>query len=93
MTSIVADNNDPNAILVGVVNDREWGGVFSSRDGGAHWTQKSTGLGGRDVFALQQAASGQLVAGTNRGIFIQDKDSASWRPINSVVTKRSPCVR
>ena len=55
VTSILADKNDPNAILVGVVNDREWGGVFSSRDGGAHWTQKSTGLGGRDVFALQQA--------------------------------------
>jgi photosystem II stability/assembly factor-like uncharacterized protein len=88
VTSIVADNNDPNAIMVGVVNDREWGGVFSSRDGGAHWTQKSTGLGGRDVFALQQAASGQLVAGTNRGIFIQDKDSASWRPINTVVNEK-----
>ena len=88
VTSIVADHNDPNAILVGVVNDREWGGVFSSRDGGAHWVQKSSGLGGRDVFALQQAVGGQLVAGTNRGIFLLDKESSPWRPINAMVSER-----
>ena len=62
VSSILADQNDPNAILVGVVNDREWGGVFSTRDGGQSWQQKSAGLGGRDVFALQQAANG----GTDR---------------------------
>ena len=88
VTSILADKNDPNAILVGVVNDREWGGVFSSRDDGAHWAQKSTGLGGRDVFALQQAPGGQLVAGTNRGIFIQDKETSPWRPINALVVEK-----
>jgi photosystem II stability/assembly factor-like uncharacterized protein len=88
VTSIVADRNDPSTILVGVVNDREWGGVFSSRDGGSHWTQRSTGLGGRDVFALQQSSGGQLVAGTNRGIFIQDKDASLWRPINAVVAEK-----
>jgi photosystem II stability/assembly factor-like uncharacterized protein len=88
VTSILADKNDPNAILVGVVNDREWGGVFSSRDAGAHWAQRSTGLGGRDVFALQQATGGQLVAGTNRGIFVQDKEASAWRPINAVVNEK-----
>ncbi|HEX4486964.1 MAG TPA: transcriptional regulator [Terriglobales bacterium] len=88
VTSILADKSDPNAILVGVVNDREWGGVFSSRDAGAHWTQRSTGLGGRDVFALQQGQGGQLVAGTNRGIFVQDKEAAAWRPINAIVNEK-----
>ncbi len=51
VSSILADKNDPNSMLVGVVNDREWGGVFSTRDGGQSWQQKSAGLGGRDVFA------------------------------------------
>jgi photosystem II stability/assembly factor-like uncharacterized protein len=88
VTSIVADKTDPSTILVGVVNDREWGGVFSSRDGGGHWSQRSTGLGGRDVFALQQASGGQLIAGTNRGIFIQDKEASAWRPINAVVNEK-----
>ena len=90
VSSIVADQNDPNAILVGVVNDREWGGVFSTRDGGQSWQQKSAGLGGRDVFALQQTANGALIAGTNKGMFLLDHNSTQWRPINTIVTEKTP---
>src|SRR5262249_39709127 len=61
VTSILADKHDPNTILVGVVNDKEWGGVFVSHDGGREWMQKSAGLGGRDVFALKQASNGALI--------------------------------
>ena len=43
-------------MYVGVVNDREFGGVFYSHDGGQHWLQKSAGLGGKDVFTLKQAS-------------------------------------
>jgi len=71
------------------VNDREWGGVFATRDGGQHWLQKSTGLGGRDVFALQQTANGALVAGTNRGIFMLDRNGSQWRPINNIVNEKA----
>jgi photosystem II stability/assembly factor-like uncharacterized protein len=88
VSSILADQNDPNAILVGVVNDREWGGVFSTRDGGQSWQQKSAGLGGRDVFALQQAANGALIAGTNKGMFLLDRNATQWRPINSIVNEK-----
>ena len=56
VTAILADEGDPNTLFVGVVNDREFGGVFVSHDGGQHWPQKSAGLDGRDVFTLQQAA-------------------------------------
>ena len=59
-------------MYVGVVNDREWGGVFYSRDGGRNWLQKSSGLQGRDVFSLKQSSNGSLVAGTNRGMFMLD---------------------
>ena len=88
VTAILADKNDPNSILVGVVNDREWGGVFSSKDGGQHWTQKSSGLGGRDVFALEQTSSGALLAGTNRGVFMLDRNASEWKPINAVVNQK-----
>ena len=88
VTSILADKNDPNTVFVGVLNDREWGGVFASQDGGQHWSQKSEGLGGRDVFTLQQASSGALVAGTNRGIFLLEPNSGAWHPINNVVNEK-----
>ena len=88
VSSILADKNDPDNILVGVVNDREWGGVFSTRDGGQHWLQKSSGLGGRDVFALEQTANGTLVAGTNRGIFMLEHNASQWRPINNIVNEK-----
>lgn len=89
VSSILPDKNDPNNILVGVVNDREFGGVFSTRDGGQSWQQKSAGLGGRDVFALQQASNGELIAGTNKGIFLLDRNASQWRPINTIVTEKA----
>jgi photosystem II stability/assembly factor-like uncharacterized protein len=88
VTSIVADNHDPSTIFVGVLNDREWGGVFVSHDAGLHWSQKSEGLGGRDVFSLQQAGNGALIAGTNSGIFLLEHDANVWRPINNVVNEK-----
>src|SRR6202140_5768226 len=63
VSSILADQHDSSTIMVGVVNDREFGGVFSTRDAGQSWQQKRAGLGGRDVFALQQIPNG-LIAGT-----------------------------
>jgi photosystem II stability/assembly factor-like uncharacterized protein len=90
VSAILADKNDPSAMLVGVVNDREFGGVFSTRDGGQSWQQKSAGLGGRDVFALQEASNGALIAGTNKGMFLLDHNASVWRPINNIVTEKTP---
>ncbi len=89
VSSIVVDRKDPGTIVVGVVNDREWGGVFASHDGGLHWQQQSAGLDGRDVFALEQAPNGQLVAGTNRGIFVLDHNASAWRPANTIVNEKT----
>ena len=89
VTSLLPDKNDPNTVFVGVLNDREWGGVFVSHDGGRHWLQKSEGLGGRDVFALQQAGNGTLVAGTNRGIFLLERGASMWRPANVLVNEKT----
>jgi len=89
VSALVADNKDADTFYVGVVNDREYGGVFFTRDAGQHWLQKSAGLGGRDVFALKQAASGTILAGTNRGVFAFDRNGSEWRPLNVVVTETS----
>jgi len=70
-----------NTLFVGLVNDREYGGVFYSNDNGQHWMQKAAGLGGRDVFALKQTPDGTLVAGTNRGIFSLDRNGTQWHPM------------
>jgi photosystem II stability/assembly factor-like uncharacterized protein len=89
VSAIQADNKDADTLYVGVVNDREYGGVFYSHDAGQHWLQRSAGLGGRDVFALKQAANGMIVAGTNRGIFGLDRNASEWHPMNSVVIERT----
>jgi len=89
VTAIVADEKDPNTVYVGVVNDREFGGVFYSHDGGQHWLQKSAGLGGKDVFSLKQANNGALVAGTNNGVYVLEHNATEWRPINNVIEEKT----
>jgi photosystem II stability/assembly factor-like uncharacterized protein len=69
VTSFAADPHHPAVVYVGVVNDKETGGVFRSRTGGVSWSQDSDGLGGRDVFSLGTTPDGVLLAGTNHGIF------------------------
>lgn len=88
VTAILADNKSSDTMYVGVVNDREMGGVFASHDGGQHWSQKSSGLDGRDVFTLKQTAAGELVAGTNRGMFILAHNATVWSPINDIVEEK-----
>jgi photosystem II stability/assembly factor-like uncharacterized protein len=89
VSSVVSSNTDADTIYVGVVNDREMGGVFVSHDAGKHWTQKSMGLDGRDVFSLKETANGELVAGTNRGMFMLARNASTWSPINTVVEEKS----
>jgi photosystem II stability/assembly factor-like uncharacterized protein len=73
VTAYAADPRNPALVYVGVVNDKETGGVFQSNDGGVHWQQQSAGLGGRDVFSLASTSNRTLLAGTTHGIFrLQD---------------------
>ncbi len=69
VTSFAVDARHPAVVYVGVVNDKETGGVFQSRTGGVSWKQDSDGLGGRDVFSLATTPDDVLLAGTNHGIF------------------------
>jgi photosystem II stability/assembly factor-like uncharacterized protein len=89
VSAILADAKEPNTLYIGVVNDREFGGVFFSHDGGQSWHQKSSGLDGRDVFTLKQASNGTLIAGTNRGVFELVAGGTAWHPINDIVTAKT----
>lgn len=82
VTSYVADSQSPSTIYISVLNDKDWGGVFESRDGSLSWVQQSGGLGGRDVLSLGQASDGTLIAGTGHGIY-RWKDS-TWVRVDDV---------
>lgn len=102
VTSLLLDRNDINILYAGLINDKEFGGVFVSHDLGQHWQQMSAGLDGRDVFSLRQTESGTLIAGTNRGVFEWKSNAYRWEPINTVLdekevrvaaaTKRHPAI-
>jgi photosystem II stability/assembly factor-like uncharacterized protein len=77
---IVVDNKDPNRIYVGVVNDKDLGGVFVSDDGGSNWRQTNGGLDERDVLSLQQSDDGTILAGTNHGVFYLTSARGEWQP-------------
>jgi photosystem II stability/assembly factor-like uncharacterized protein len=88
VATVIADRKDGNTLYAGMVNDKDFGGVFVSRDAGASWMQVSDGLAGRDVFSLSQASSGAVLAGTNTGLFVLDPASRVWRAANTVVREK-----
>ncbi len=86
IAGLVVDRNDPQRLYAGVVNDKRFGGVFRSEDGGAHWQQIADGLDGRDVFSLAQTNDGSIVAGTNHGIFVLGNGSNTPAPETQVAS-------
>lgn len=87
--SAVVASPSGEAVYAGVLNDKEFGGVFASHDAGAHWQQMNTGLSGEDIFALALVQSGELLAGTNRGVYIYDPSGARWKPSKVVLTEKT----
>ncbi|MGA7255918.1 MAG: transcriptional regulator [Terracidiphilus sp.] len=80
--ALIVDRQDPMRVYAGVVNDKQYGGVFVSADGGTQWKHLAEGLDGRDVFVLAQSPDGDLLAGTNSGIFtLRD---GLWQPGNTI---------
>lgn len=88
VSSLISDRNDSATLYAGVVNDKDFGGVFVSRDGGEQWRQMSQGLGGRDVFVLRQAGNGALLAGTNRGLWMFASGGHKWEPLTTLVREQ-----
>jgi photosystem II stability/assembly factor-like uncharacterized protein len=88
--ALLVDRDNPQRVFAGVVNDKTFGGVFVSDDGGTEWHHLAEGLEGRDVFALAQSPEGVIAAGTNRGIFVFDPGSSQWQPRNEVDNMPNP---
>ena len=76
ITSFVVDQERSGTMYAGVVNDKTFGGVFASLDGGLSWKQQSDGLNGSDVFSMGQASDGSLLAGTGHGVYRYD--GSNW---------------
>ena len=81
---VVVDNKDPNRIFVGVVNDKQFGGLFVSNDTGATWKQSNLGMNDRDILSLQQGPEGVVFAGTNHGIFYLVSVGGEWKPAKMI---------
>ena len=107
VAALAVDPEDPSTLYAGLINDKQYGGVFVSHDRGAHWQQMNAGLDGRDVFALRKTGT-RLLAGTSSGVFEWSSASASspsqshiksaegpvrWRPIDHIVNERLVGVR
>jgi photosystem II stability/assembly factor-like uncharacterized protein len=89
--ALLVDRTDPQRLFAGVVNDKNFGGVFLSTNGGKDWAQTGSGLDGRDVYVLSQTKDGDLVVGTNAGIFLlgpaTDPDAKTktvWQSRNTI---------
>jgi len=84
--ALLVDRGNPQKLYSGVVNDKSYGGAFTSNDGGTHWEQIGAGLDGRDIFALAESPDGSILAGTNHGIFaLETGDSGLfWTPRNKI---------
>jgi len=80
--AVLVDRHDPSVLYAGVVNDKEYGGLFVSRNAGEEWVQMNDGLAAHDIFSLRQTQQGTLLAGTNRGLFARGPMDKAWNAIN-----------
>lgn len=84
VASVLVDRDDISTVYAGLLNDKEFGGVFVTHDSGQTWYQISDGLEGRDVFVLRQTEDGSLLAGTNHGILQLGPTASKWQPLNGL---------
>ena len=86
--SAMVASRDGQTLYAGVINDKEYGGVFRSTDGGVHWSQFNEGLEGEDIFTLALAEDGTLIAGTNRGIYLYEPNTGHWSAHNLILNEK-----
>ena len=96
VAALTVDPDDQNTLYAGLVNDKQYGGVFVSHDQGGHWRQLSAGLDGRDVFDVRKLGT-HMLAGTSNGVFefaaAGGSTSERWRPLDHIVNENLILVR
>lgn len=84
VAAMLADAKHSGTIYAGVLNDKGYGGVFVTEDGGTSWSQRSQGLDGKDVFTLALSDDGALFVGTEHGLYRWN--GTSWEQNGKIVT-------
>ena len=71
-------------VLTGIWGDRHHGGVFAAPSPRGPWSRIGPGLEGREVLSLA-VAGGQILAGTDDGLFLSADPAAPWRRLPTIV--------
>jgi len=90
VASLLVDGKSPETLYAGVINDKNYGGVFVSTDLGRTWQQRSEGLHGDDIFVLAQSHDGTMLAGSSNGIFRWDGNA--WVHVETAASQPDPPV-
>ena len=81
---IVFNDTNANYMWLAFGGYAEADRVWTSEDGGAHWSSSSEGLPALPVNAIvRDNASGDLYAGTDAGVYVKTSDSTAWQPYKS----------
>jgi photosystem II stability/assembly factor-like uncharacterized protein len=91
VTALLADPSHPSDLYASVINDKEFGGVLWRHNG--EWSRRNEGLDGADVFDLQLAPGGELVAATNQGLYLLRRGAARWEPSRIALYTDQPALR
>jgi len=84
VTDLVIDPSHPTTLYAAVPGLRR--PVFKSTDGGATWTNSSTGLprgAAIAALAIDPTAPATVYASTSQGLFVTADGAATWQPVNS----------
>lgn len=68
------------ALLLGINGTSGHRGLFRSLDGGIHWTHLSAGVPDHPGVFVADVLDGDLVVGTQDGVFRSANDGATWEP-------------
>jgi photosystem II stability/assembly factor-like uncharacterized protein len=86
--SVVIDPQQPATVYATITNS-SGSRVFDTRDGGASWSDASTGLPGGTYFrvlTIDARQSATLYVGTDQGVFGSSDGGRSWTAANSGLT-------
>ena len=92
VAALLVDRGNPARLFAGVVNDKGYGGVFVSTNGGAGWEQIGDGptadWTGAMSLSSRRPPDGTVLAGTSHGIFALAAGTADttpvWQPRNTI---------
>jgi len=75
--NLLFDQTNPSIVFA--AGEAGVGGILKSTDGGVTWAISNAGISGRSVYALAQSGSGNVYAGTDRGVFQSNNGGTTWR--------------